>query len=161
MSAFWLWSHWLFKKHDFIYKHLDNSPEKVIVAKRFFCSNIKGNTGCGKTCRVQLSMCIFQLCYIAAIVWKFFSLHCISKKTIQESYEVATQTAKPRNAYRWLNKLQEASSFIKNKIPTPNNFFTLGNSKTALVQYLNTLYPNCNMPAFFQSAHQTKFMNTI
>jgi len=150
-----------FKKHDFIYKHLDNSPSKATVAKRFFCSNIKGNDGCGKTCRVQLSTCIFQLCYIASIVWMFFSLHCISKKSIQEAYEKATQTAEPRNAYRWLNKLQDASSFIKNKIPTPNNFFALGNSKKALVEYLNTLYPNSNVPAFFQSAFQTHFLNTI
>ena len=161
MPTLWLWAHWLFKKHDFIYKHLNNSPNKEIVGKRFFCSNVKCNVGCGKTCRVQLSLSVFQLCYIAAIVWNFLLLHCISKKTIQVAYETATQTADPRNAYRWLNKLQEASSFIKNKIPTPNNFFTLGNNKTALVQYLNTLYPNCNVPAFFQSAFQTHFLNTI
>lgn len=91
----------------------------------------------------------------------FYSLHCISKKPIQEAYEKATQTAEPRNAYRWLNKLQDASSFIKNKIPTPNNFFAFGNSKKALVEYLNTLYPNSNVPAFFQSAFQTHFLNTI
>lgn len=91
----------------------------------------------------------------------FFSLHCISKKSIQEAYEKATQTTDPRNAYRWLNKLQDASSHIKNKIPIPHNFFALGNSKTALVQYLNTLYPNCNVPAFFQSAYQTNFLNTV
>ena len=159
MPASWLWSCWLFKKHDFIYKILEFSSKGVIIAKRLYCSNSKGNEGCGRTCRLQINICIYQLCYAALHLWLFLSLHYIGKKSIKDSYYEATGTKDARNAYRWLQKLIVQMPIIKNTIPPPENFFSSVHDNSVILSHMKITFSVENPLPFFQSAFQKHFIN--
>lgn len=151
---------WFFKKHDVIYKKLTDGQPKVIVAKRLYCSNINGCRGCGKTTRLQLNVSIYHLWYALKAVWLFFYLHYINKKCITASYESATATKNPRNAYRWLTKLKLALPIIKNKMPPPTNPLQIANNISFSLLYIMSCFQDhACMPAAFQYAFQSHFLN--
>lgn len=93
-----------FVSHGFIYKK-QNQGEKQAVGKRIFCSNRSGRSGCGSTFQFYLSQEIPSLHYSTLELFIFLS-SLLSSLTVQEAYEKATGTCDPRNAYRWLTKLQ-------------------------------------------------------
>ncbi len=90
--------------HGYVYKnqHLGRTQT---VGKRIFCSNRSGRSGCGRTIRLYLTSEIAGLHY-SAIHLAAFVLALLAGTTIQQAYQRATHTADPRNAYRWLGKLQ-------------------------------------------------------
>ncbi len=90
--------------HGFVYKK-QHHGERRTVGKRLFCSNRYGHSGCGRTIRLYLVTEISRLHYTAAHMAAF--LHALlDGLTIQKAYLTATHTPEPRQAYRWLNKLQ-------------------------------------------------------
>lgn len=93
-----------FVSHGFVYKQRSQSLREAI-GKRLFCSNRYGRTGCGRT---------FQLYIREALPGHRYNTHhlfifldsLLKLRTVQQAYEKATGTGEPRNAWRWLNKLQ-------------------------------------------------------
>ena len=75
------------------------------VGIRIFCSNRYGRAGCGSTFRLYLSEEIPTLQYSTTHLFTFLA-SLITLFNIQSAYEKATGTRDPRNAWRWLNKLQ-------------------------------------------------------
>lgn len=93
-----------FISHGFVYKY-QNSNKKKIVGKRVFCSNRNGRSGCGGTIILYLSETIPRMRFNTEHMTVFlFSL--LKNFNIQQAYQSATKTKDPRNAYRWLHKLQ-------------------------------------------------------
>ena len=133
-------------------KKLEPEPKAVIIGKRLYCTTKQG--GCGQTIRLQTSYCLFYLWYSIYVVWKFFSLHYIESQSIQSSYESATQTSNPRNAFRWLNKLNKKIPFLKDTIPPPAILFTHANDIKFFLQHFTALYSPHNPLLFFQTAFQ-------
>lgn len=90
--------------HGFVRKkRVGGAPEAV--GKRVFCSNRNQHTGCGRTVQLYLDSTIRYLhyagcCVVALLMW-------LSKgMTLQRAYHHATGALTPRNAYRWLHKLE-------------------------------------------------------
>ncbi len=98
--------------HDFIYKN------KIVVGKRLFCSNRNNHAGCGRTIRLYISHRIPQLIYSSVEVTAFL-LVLINGQSITQAYQDATGCADPRNAYRWLDKLQFKLSEFRQYLSTP------------------------------------------
>ncbi len=90
--------------HGFVYKK-QHHGEKRTVGKRLFCSNRDGRSGCGRTLRLYLTTELAFLHYTTVHLTAFL-LALLSGCTVQHAYWAATQTAEPRNAWRWLHKLQ-------------------------------------------------------
>jgi len=94
-----------FVSHGYVYRQL-SSTSKAKVGKRIFCSNRHGRTGCGSTLRLYLTEAIPSLRYQTVHLAAFLNT-LLGGASIQQSYQTATQTTEPRNAYRWLNKLDD------------------------------------------------------
>jgi hypothetical protein len=92
-----------FVSHGFVYRQI-SSTQQVVVGKRIFCTNRHGKTGCGATHRLYLTEYIPSLRYTTEHVFIFLSA-LMTRCTIQHAYNSATGTENPRNAYRWLRKL--------------------------------------------------------
>jgi len=90
--------------HGFIYKKRTRA-EPEAVGKRVFCSDRYHHTGCGYTIQLYLASIIRCLHYAGACVVAFV-LSLMQGMTIAQGYVFATGTQTPRNAYRWLNKLE-------------------------------------------------------
>ncbi len=93
-----------FVSHGFIYKKRHQS-DKQAVGKRIFCSNRFNRTGCGSTWQLYLSQEIPFLHYSTLELFAFLC-SLMASLSIQSAYEQATGTEDPRNAYRWLCRLQ-------------------------------------------------------
>lgn len=93
-----------FVSHGFVYKPL-NQGKRQITGKRLFCSDRSGRTGCGSTCQLYVSQTLPSFQHNALHLFIFLSALMLSL-SIKEAYLEATGNPEPRNAYRWLNKLQ-------------------------------------------------------
>ncbi len=93
-----------FVSHGFVYKQRSQKVRQK-VGKRLFCSNRDGRSGCGRTYRLYVAEALPCLQYGATHLFVFL-LALISHATVQQAYEKATGTQEPRNAWRWLDKLQ-------------------------------------------------------
>jgi len=93
-----------FVSHGFVYKQRSQTLKEK-VGKRIFCSNRYGHSGCGRTFRLYVAEEFPCLQYNATHVFVFL-LALFSHATVQQAYTKATGTEEPRNAWRWLNKLQ-------------------------------------------------------
>lgn len=102
-----------FVSHGFIYKRL-NLGKRQTIGKRIFCSNRSGRSGCGSTCQLYISQTLPSLQYNALHLFVFLR-SLIASFSIQVAYQKATGTLEPRNAYRWLNKLQ--NKLIDYRVP--------------------------------------------
>lgn len=122
-----------------------------------YCTTKQG--GCGKTVRLQTTYCLFYLWYTVYAVWAFFSLHYIENRSIQVAYEAATKTTNPRNAYRWLAKLNQQIPFIKCTIPPPLSPFAFANDIKCFLQHFASLNSPNNPLLFFQSAYQKSVLH--
>ncbi len=92
-----------FVSHGFVYKK-HHQGERRTVGKRLFCSNRHGRSGCGRTVRLYLDTQIARLQY-TVVHLTVFLLALLAGHSTQHAYQLATQTTDPRNAWRWLNKL--------------------------------------------------------
>ena len=90
-----------FVSHGFIYK--TNEDEKA--GKRVICSNRYGRSGCGATFRLYLDSKFPTFQYTAYHLTIFF-VSLMKGLKIQKAYQKATKTQDPRNAYRWLSKVE-------------------------------------------------------
>lgn len=93
-----------FISHGFVYKKARKGKKRT-VGKRIFCSNRYGRSGCGSTFRLYLSEEIPTFQYTTTHLFAFLTA-LFALFSIQNAYEKATGTRDPRNAWRWLNKLQ-------------------------------------------------------
>ncbi len=92
-----------FVSHGYVYRQLSQNT-RITVGKRIFCSNRRGRTGCGSTIRLYLATVIPTLRYDTSHLMTFLNV-LLGGASIQQSYQAATQSNEPRNAYRWLGKL--------------------------------------------------------
>ena len=152
-----------FISHGYVYRHL-SIEKKVIVGKRIFCSNRHGNSGCGATRRLYLTEFIPLLHYTTAHLFTFLC-SLIALSSIQQAYQVATGTEDPRNAYRWLHKLNHKlivfrSGLTKHAAHIAERFKTRTRRLQLLLPTLHTLFSNLptNPCADYQHFQQAAFI---
>lgn len=128
-----------FVSHGFVYKK-HRHGERRTVGKRLFCSNRHGRSGCGRTLRLYLATELAFLHYTALHLTAFVRA-LLEGSAIQHAYRTATQTAEPRNAYRWLDRLQGKlvayRARLKTPYPQPVGQFTAKNKQRHIL--LSTL----------------------
>lgn len=103
--------------HGFIRKKRVGA-DPAAVGKRVFCSNRNLRTGCGRTVQLYLDSTVRYLQYAGQHVAAFV-LALIQGVTIQRAYLEATGAGCPRNAYRWLNKLEARLSVYRSRLHQP------------------------------------------
>lgn len=144
--------------HGFIYKQR-SSTRREPVGKRIFCSNRYGRQGCGRTCQIYLASEIPQCHYNTTHLMIFVSALLINT-IITTAYQQATQTAQSRNAWRWLNRLQQKMSVFRLAISRSqrHNSIPFITFKTRCLQTLlptlNTLMNTFEHFAYFQRQQQ-------
>jgi len=147
-----------FVSHGFVYKK-QHQGERHTVGKRLFCSNRYGRSGCGRTLRLYLTTELAFLHYTTVHLTAFV-LALLGGSTIQPAYRAATQTAEPRNAYRWLNKLQRKlinyRALIHRMQPT-YRFKTINKQRRILLSTLRALFSTLTC-AQIQQRTQTAFV---
>lgn len=152
-----------FVSHGYVYRQLTQKT-RVTVGKRIFCSNRHGRTGCGSTLRLYLATFIPMLRYDTTHIAAFLSA-LINGLSIQKAYWAATWTEEPRNAYRWLRKLQyqltSYHSFLKTRAQELVHSFR---SRTRQLQILLptiqrlSVITQPNLCRSYQSDSQTSFI---
>jgi len=147
--------------HGFVYKK-QHQGERRAVGKRLFCSNRHGRSGCGRTLRLYLATELAFLHYTTVHLTAFL-LALLSGRTIQHAYRTATQTDEPRNAYRWLHKLQRKLVEYRALLKAPRSQsacrFTLNNKQRHIVlSSLRRLFSTLGYCAQIQHRTQTAFV---
>jgi hypothetical protein len=104
--------------HGYVYRKDSVKTTPTPVGKRVFCSNRYWRTGCGRTMQLYLDPMVRYLHYAGCCVVAFVLL-LVAGNTISSSYQGATGTADPRNAYRWLNKLSARLSDYRSLFHQP------------------------------------------
>lgn len=89
--------------HGFIYKA--NVYGLTPIGKRIFCSNRHGRHGCGKTQRFLSSLWSERI-HVALERVCLFLLALSTTQSVSKAYQKVTHSQSPRQAWRWLNKLQ-------------------------------------------------------
>lgn len=90
--------------HGFIRKK-KNCAEPEAVGKRVFCSNRYHHKGCGRTIQLYLDATVRYLHHASSTLVAFM-LSLIAGMSIQAAYCTHVTGARtPRQAYRWLNRL--------------------------------------------------------
>lgn len=150
-----------FVSHGFVYKK-QQLAEKRPVGKRIFCSDRNGRSGCGRTIQLYLITELAFLHYTAAIMALFLRA-LFDGSTIQKAYLAATQKCEPRNAYRWLNKLQrkliDYRLFVGSTTsPTGQPFRTKNKQRHILLSTLLALFKLSGNCACYQQNTQNTFI---
>lgn len=147
--------------HGFVYKK-QHQGERRTVGKRLFCSNRYGRSGCGRTLRLYLATELAFLHYTTVHLTAFL-LALLGGSTIQHAYQEATQTAEPRNAWRWLHKLQrklvDYRALLKTPRPRLARRLTVKNKqRDILLSSLQNLFSTLGSCAQIQQRTQTAFV---
>jgi hypothetical protein len=149
--------------HGFVYKQRSGDVRER-VGKRLFCSNRGNHDGCGRTARLRVADSIAKLHYDCRHVFVFISA-LISQMSIASAYRRATGCAEPRNAYRWLLKMNNKLILYRcslASLPHNQSYNLIPRS-----QQLNLLVPtlshlssrfNENSCSSFQCAYQLDWM---
>lgn len=152
-----------FVSHGFVYKK-QHQGETRIVGKRIFCSNRYGRSGCGRTIRLYLVTELAFLHYTTAHMAAFL-LALLSGRTIQQAYLAATHTPEPRNAYRWLSKLQRKLidyRALTQRARPACRFKTINKQRHILLSTLQSLFSTLTFTlgtcAQYQQRTQTSFV---
>lgn len=152
-----------FVSHGFIYKK-QHQGKREVVGKRLFCSNRYGRSGCGATLRLYPTHRIPGLQY-STHHWDSFLSSLINGATVQKAYAAATQAADPRNAFRWLHKLQAKLVDYRRYLPRiPEAVTKIFTSRTQrLRRLLSTLQQMFTQTrtrscAHYQLTHQAPFV---
>lgn len=152
-----------FTSHGFVYKKQHNG-DKIAVGKRILCSARYGKTGCGATRRLYLAEVIPSLAYTSMHI-SCFLIALIQGESIQAAYQSATKTIDPRNAYRWLRKLQDKLTdfriLLKARIDTQIDQLTFRTRQLQLLlPTLQRLFLDLQTTvcSSFQMRYQTSFI---
>jgi len=83
-------------------------------------------------------------------------------RTIHHAYRTATQTAEPRNAYRWLHKLQrklvDYRALLTPRVQPASQFTLKNKQRTILLSSLQPLLSMLGSCAQIQQHTQTAFV---
>lgn len=93
-----------FVSHGFIHKKSYGGVKKI-SGKRILCSNRYGRSGCGHSFRIYIKDIIPSLSYSTTQLFDFLK-RLLAGSSIKDAYKAITNSENPRNAYRWINKLQ-------------------------------------------------------
>lgn len=98
------------RSHGRVYKQR-SMTQRIIVGKRVFCSNRYQHQGCGRTVQLYVAQAIPGLRYSTSEAYAFVSA-LLKGTRLEEAYLKATNQSDPRQAWRWLKKLEHnLSSF--------------------------------------------------
>ncbi len=146
-----------FVSHGFVYKKQHQGDARA-VGKRLFCSNRYGHSGCGRTVRLYLVTEIARLHYTVAHITVFL-LVLLTGRSTQQAYQSATQTTEPRNAWRWLNKLQhqliDYRTWVHNQL-TAGSHGSQNKHRSILLSTLQSLFSLFGNRACAQFQRQTQ-----
>lgn len=147
--------------HGFVYRKQHNA-DKQPIAKRIFCSNRHGKTGCGRTRQLYLSSIIPRLSYTARQLFDFL-IALIAGSSITRAYRKATRTAEPRNAYRWLQRAMGQLSRYRTLLKRPDEPGDFDRRSRRLRHLLSTFNQLFSQSAFghpqpFQQVLQQPFL---
>jgi len=149
-----------FVSHGFVYKKHSQGRQRT-VGKRILCSNRYGKSGCGRTTRLYLSDEMPLLQYTAEHLF-IFLVALLAGFSIHSAYTRATRSLNPRNAYRWLNKLQRKLMDYRNVLATlprtvPPLFANRSRRLQLLLQTLHQLL-SISPCQYYQQHHQSAFI---
>lgn len=96
--------HAQFVSHGYVYQKRSGA-EPEAVGKRVFCSNRNRHTGCGRTMRLYLDRALRYFHYSGSQLLAFV-LTLLTGQSVQQAYCHATGCPEPRQAWRWLRRLQ-------------------------------------------------------
>jgi hypothetical protein len=147
--------------HGFVYRKQHNA-DKQPVAKRIFCSNRHGKTGCGRTRQLYLAQVIPRLSYTAEHLLVFLSA-LIAGLSITCAYRKATHTSEPRNAYRWLQRAMDQLTRYRSLLKRSDEPGCFALRTRRLRHLLSTFQPLFSQPDFrhprqFQLVLQQPFL---
>lgn len=150
-----------FVSHGFVYK-AHHHGKAQITGKRLFCSNRSGRSGCGRTYRLYLKQIIPSLYYNSLHLYAFLSSLLLCR-TIEQAYFESTGATEPRNAYRWLNKLQAQLIEYRQRVnrkTTTSFVHTQSKRLSTLLSSIERLFlSNSHQPCDqYQMHHQIRFI---
>lgn len=152
-----------FVSHGFVYKNL-NQNKRQTIGKRLFCSNRSGRSGCGRTCQLYIRQALPSLQYNTHHLFIFLS-SLMASLSIQAAYQKATGRLEPRNAYRWLIKLQDKlieyrAPFKRKAHGTAHSFLSRVRRLQLLLSSFSILFLQLNdQPCVhYQSLYQRAFI---
>lgn len=151
-----------FVAHGFVHKKHSQGLKRT-VGKRILCSNRYGKSGCGRTQRLYLTSEVPMLQYTAQHLFTFLSA-LLTGLSVHGAYAQATGCSEPRNAFRWLNKLQRKLSDYRSVLVTrPRAAFSPPNCRTRRLQLLlTTLQQLFALPGLSNCRHyQQRFQQTF
>jgi len=145
--------------HGFVYKKQHHGKTRT-VGKRLFCSNRAGRSGCGRTIRLYLVTELSRLQYTTVHITAFL-LALLGGHSTQQAYWAATRTAEPRNAWRWLNRLQrkliDYRGFVHTKPSRSTCLFkAITKQRRILLSTLQTFFSTFGESACSQYQSQTQ-----
>ena len=147
--------------HGFLRGYGENSREKEIRGRRFFCSNRDRRRGCGRTFSVLLADRLGGFMLPATTLWSFLQ-GVRSGLTRKATWERLKSSLSLESAYRIWNRFQQAQSHIRTRlahhgdasIPTETS-----NPLFELIDHLMGAFPMTSCPiAAFQTQFQTPFL---
>ena len=146
-----------FVSHGFVYKK-QRQGEPMAVGKRLLCSNRYGHAGCGRTVRLYLQTQIARLHYSTVQITAFL-LALIAGHSIADAYQAATETTEPRNAWRWLHKVQrkliDYRPLIHHRM-ADSGYLTTHTQRGILLSTLQHLFSRFGKDACAQFQQQTQ-----
>ena len=152
-----------FVSHGFVYKKEHNGKKRT-VGKRLFCSNRYGRSGCGSTFQLYVREAIPGHRYNTHHLFTFLD-SLLALLTVQKAYEKATGTGDPRNAWRWLNKLQAQLICYRCVLETRSEdvvetFKSKCKRLQVLLPTIQRLFLKISAPpcAYYQVLNQTSFI---
>ena len=132
--------------HGFVYRKQHNN-DKQPVAKRIFCSNRYGKTGCGRTRQLYLDHIIPRLSHTTTHLFVFLSA-LIAGLCISSAYCKATLIPEPRNAYHWLQRAMRQLSRYRSLFKPPDGSVRFSQRSRRLQLLLATFNQLFSQPAF-------------
>lgn len=149
--------------HGWIYKQR-SGDEREAVGKRIFCSNRNQRSGCGRTVQFYVAHRVPAMKYDAAHMFVFV-LYLLLGLAVGTAYCMATRQSEPRNAWRWLDRLELNLSNFRCTLNTrPEapcvNFRYRARRLRLLLSTLSPLFLQLNQCACsnYQLEHQCAFI---
>ena len=124
-----------FTSHGYFYKN-KSQGQPLTCGKRIFCSNRNGRSGCGATFRLYLSHTIPNFTVSASVI-SIFILALFQGFSIQNAYFKATKREEPRQAYRWIKRIQLAQILFRQNLSNQQSTNNRSNNTINPLVYFN------------------------
>jgi len=149
--------------HGYLYRWIGGILR--VVGKRILCAARRGRNGCGSTQSLYIKTDLPRFHYTVVHVCHFFMCLVFLKKSVAESYQLATNCYDSRNAYRWVskakNKFSQYRHFLERQSLESTDFTNVASSQLrVLMATIRGLFDKtpCFSPENYHTITQTPFI---